>query len=636
VTFSPTGPSPVARSREKADSEKLDLIALEAQEILELNASNPKKPVPESDKHKDSAFHAYSHRKRNIFLGVAILILAISTPAYADKATTGDNIARGVSIDGIDVGNMSSAKAEEILEPKASRAIETPLTFQLGDDKVLISSQDLTLSYDVGKTVKNAHDINRTYNPLEVIPSFFARTFSDKEASLVSNYNKDQFETSINNLVNHFSKGRVDAGVVIEGTNVKVIRPQSGDGVSHEQIESALKSAINTFGREPIELKEEKVEAQISLEEAQNTAETLKTMFSRDSVLTTPSGNKVNITKEQLAASVVITPKNRDLVITIDEAKLRTALVDQLSAIEVAPQDASFDVSGNSVNVIPSISGKQIDFKQATKEWIAGKHQFNVKIANVEPTRNTEWAKSLNITEPVASFTTNFPAGQERVKNIRRASEVVSGTVLEPGQKFSLNEALGPRTAASGYVQAPAFAVDKGFYEDFGGGVSQYSTTLFNAFYMGGYEHIAHKPHTIYISRYPKGREATLNYGSVDMSFRNDSNSGVLIRSSVGSTSVTVVIYGNKEGRTVTMEGPNELSRTEYTTEYVDDPTMPAGKEKQLEAGYPGIVVENIRIIEKPGAEPKRERYRWSYKMIPRKVARGTQQPSTTPSVPVS
>src|SRR5690606_14689469 len=115
-----------------------------------------------------------------------------------------------------------------------------------------------------------------------------------------------------------------------------------------------------------------------------------------------------------------------------------------------------------------------------------------VGVIDVEPTRNTAWAQKLNITEVVSSFSTNFPAGQERVKNIRRAAEQTDNTILEPGQTFSLDKTLGRRTAENGYVRAPVYSDKDGFFEDFGGGASQFSTTLFNAAFIGGYKDISH------------------------------------------------------------------------------------------------------------------------------------------------
>ncbi|MGH8983118.1 MAG: VanW family protein, partial [Acidimicrobiia bacterium] len=238
----------------------------------------------------------------------------------------------------------------------------------------------------------------------------------------------------------------------------------------------------------------------------------------------------------------------------------------------------------------------------------------------------TEAAQALNITELVSEFTTNHAAGQPRVHNIHRAADIVNNTLVLPGETFSLNDTLGSRDCANGWVAAGAFSTQDGFYEECGGGVSQFSTTLFNATFFGGYEDVAHTPHTIYISRYPMGREATLNYGSIDNEFKNNSSSGVLIKTSYTDASITVSYYGNREGRIVTAEGPNVVETIPIETVYEDTPLLPAGQQVPAEGenGYVGYKVENFRIIERPGQAPVRERFYWEYDMRPVKILRGT------------
>jgi len=123
------------------------------------------------------------------------------------------------------------------------------------------------------------------------------------------------------------------------------------------------------------------------------------------------------------------------------------------------------------------------------------------------------------------------------------------------------------------------------------------------------------------------GREATLNYPSIDNKFRNDSRSGVLIRTFYSSTSITVALYGNREGRTCRAEGPNVLETIPPSVEYVDDPTLPAGTERVIREGTTGYVVENFRIISRPGQPERRERFVTRYAMRPTRVARGTAPP---------
>jgi vancomycin resistance protein YoaR len=105
----------------------------------------------------------------------------------------------------------------------------------------------------------------------------------------------------------------------------------------------------------------------------------------------------------------------------------------------------------------------------------------------------------------------------------------VDGTVLKPGDTFSLNGIVGERTAGNGFTEG--FIISDGvFKEDFGGGVSQVATTTFNAMFFAGLKDVEHKPHSFYIDRYPVGREATVAWPSVDLKFQNDTPYGVLVQ----------------------------------------------------------------------------------------------------------
>jgi vancomycin resistance protein YoaR len=275
---------------------------------------------------------------------------------------------------------------------------------------------------------------------------------------------------------------------------------------------------------------------------------------------------------------------------------------------------------------VPAVPGRTVDLAPVADAILAEQRAITTTTTALPAALTTEAAQALNITEKVSEFTTNFTAGQPRVQNIHRAADIVNNTLVRPGETFSLNDTLGPRRCELGWTSAPAFSTNEGFYEECGGGVSQFSTTLFNATFFGGYRDIAHTPHSIFISRYPMGREATLGYGSIDNKFQNDSNSGVLIQTSHTDTSVTVAYYGNREGRVVTAEGPNVIEEIPPGVEYIDWPLLPAGQEAEVagETGFTGYKVENFRIIVRPGQAPQRERFYWEYDMRPRKVLRGT------------
>jgi hypothetical protein len=150
--------------------------------------------------------------------------------------------------------------------------------------------------------------------------------------------------------------------------------------------------------------------------------------------------------------------------------------------------------------------------------------------------------------ERVARFTTFFDCCQARVTNIRTMAAAVDGTVVLPGHTFSIDELIGPRTSAKGYLPAPYLQNGEGRCCAVGGGVSQFGTTIHNAVFWGGYQIDRHQPHSGWISRYPLGIEATLVYSSIDYRFTNNTPNPVTIRTSTTATSVTVEIWGNQGG----------------------------------------------------------------------------------------
>ena len=114
------------------------------------------------------------------------------------------------------------------------------------------------------------------------------------------------------------------------------------------------------------------------------------------------------------------------------------------------------------------------------------------------------------------------------------------------------------------------------------------------------------------ISKHQSILRMTLNYGTIDLRIQNDYKSGILVKTYVSNSSVTVTFYGNKEGREVILEGPNTLSEKPVEKEITEDPTLAAGKEIQSDKGYPGSTVENIRIIKRPGKPDKVDRLVWT------------------------
>ena len=606
-----------------ANGIEIDEIDLRDEIAIDNKSTKPelgfKKPVP-----------IWKNKKRIL----AIMVLIFFTLIYSEQGLYATDILPGIKIGGIGFGTKSKSDAKELLEKTSDKVTSTPFTLELEDKSISVSSQDLNLKYNNSKTIDAAYKKQKAYLPTSVVTSFFSRRLGMSNIVPTYTVDKNKLKAVSLNISNELSSGRVDAEVIITGTKVSVNEPVAGEGISRTDVEKVLLNQIETFSNEKVKLPKKNVEAKITSKEANAVANKVKNIFSSNVSITIPNGNILTITPEQMSSAISIINNQTSLKINIDETKLRASIADQLLKVEVKPVDATFAVNGTSVTVINSTAGQKVDMRSTIKSIINGNHSINALLVDDLPKHDTKWAQSLNITEQVSTFTTSFTPGQIRVKNIARAAEVVNNTVIEPNKTFSLNETLGKRTAENGYFKAPVYSADDGFTEDFGGGASQFSTTMFNASWIGGYKDMQHVPHSIYISRYPKGREATLNYGTIDLRIQNDYKSGILVKTYVSNSSVTVTFYGNKEGREVILEGPNTLSEKPVEKEITEDPTLAAGKEIQSDKGYPGSTVENIRIIKRPGKPDKVDRLVWTYSMVKSKVRLGTKP--TEPAAPVA
>lgn len=164
--------------------------------------------------------------------------------------------------------------------------------------------------------------------------------------------------------------------------------------------------------------------------------------------------------------------------------------------------------------------------------------------------------------ELVSRFTTYHDCCKNRVTNIHVMAREVDGYVVMPGQTFSIDEVVGPRTSSGGYLPAPYLINGEGACCAVGGGVSQFGTTMYNAIFWGGYEVVQHQPHSGWISRYPLGIEATLVYNAIDLKFTNDTTTPIYIKTSYTSTSITVELWGNQGGWQVSGYHPRGAHRS--------------------------------------------------------------------------
>jgi vancomycin resistance protein YoaR len=325
-------------------------------------------------------------------------------------------------------------------------------------------------------------------------------------------------------------------------------------------------------------------------------------------------GNGVPIEPAVLRTALRFRQDPPDLRVRLDPDVLYEDIKDAFSTREQPYRDARFQVNGSSVRVVSSRIGRSLDMDAVAQEILdAPGTAVRARFKVTRPETTTAELKSLGITEEISEFTTPYSCCEPRVTNIQRAAEILDGTIIPAGNAFSLNDALGQRTEDRGFVEAPQIAA--GQLEDaVGGGVSQVATTLYNAAFFGGMELIAHTPHQFWISRYPKGREATVSWGGPELVFRNDWDAAVLLSVYAGSNGITVRMFSSALGRHVETTTGEATDVKQPEVKETENPDLPPGaREVKQEMGGSGFTISYTRTVTVDGDVKRDETFRWTY-----------------------
>jgi vancomycin resistance protein YoaR len=192
----------------------------------------------------------------------------------------------------------------------------------------------------------------------------------------------------------------------------------------------------------------------------------------------------------------------------------------------------------------------------------------------------------MRIRERVGVYETTYGGDANRIHNVQLVAHLVDRKLIAPGATFSFNDTTGERTADKGFREAPVI-INGELQTGLGGGVCQVSTTVFNAAYEAGLPILARTNHALYIDHYPQGRDATVNYPDIDLRFVNDTGNWLLLRTWVGSSSLTVALYGTPVHRRVVSETKPLVVTGPPPVKRMRDPSLFADQRVVEETGEP-------------------------------------------------
>lgn len=237
-----------------------------------------------------------------------------------------------------------------------------------------------------------------------------------------------------------------------------------------------------------------------------------------------------------------------------------------------------------------------------------------------------------SIREVVSTFTTRFSAGNRpRSSNIKLAASKLNGVVILPGEKLSFNDTVGRRTLKGGFQLAGVYVNGK-HDTGVGGGICQVSTTLYNASLFANLKILRRSNHSLPVPYVPIGRDATVDYGSLDLAVQNTTDHPIAVTSHYVPGALTFRILGTKVPGLevkVTQAGAKAWDRG---TKTVVDKSLPANTRKVIEKGSRGLSTMTYRSVYMNGTLVSKETLGKSYyNGAVRVVAVGAGAPTKPP-----
>ncbi|MBP2364945.1 VanW family protein [Pseudonocardia parietis] len=550
----------------------------------------PDGPGPAGGDSGDGDGDGDSGRKRPTGLIIAAAVLGVLVLGYVgDLAFSSGSVPRGVTVAGQEIGGMSRAAATEKLQAAIEPRSSAPVPVQAGEVRSEIDPKAAGLQVDYERTLDEAGE--QPLNPITRISSFF----TDRDVQVINSADDRAVRTALEQMAPLVMKEPKEGTVEFEGLTPVPVEPEPGQQLDVEAAIGVVEQQWAS-GR-PVQLPLIVEQAVTTPADVQQAIEEVAKPAVSGPLTITGEGSNATIPPEDIAKALSFTADPQGtakLKPVIANKTLEDSAKPQLESTEKPAVDARLDFASTPPKVIPSQDGRGIDYDATFTNLLPiltgeGPRQVAAIYAQKPAEITTADLESLGNAGEIGSFTTGGFAADSG-QNIKRAAEAIDGQIIQPGETFSLNEVTNPRNLANGYVEA-------GIIEDghpargVGGGVSQIATTLYNASYFAGMTDVEHKEHSYYISRYPVAREATVFNNLIDVKFRNDGPTAVLIKTAWTPSNVTVTFLGQKMWEVSSSTGP----RTSPTEPQLVN--IPAGEPCSPSNGSPGFTATDTRTM---------------------------------------
>ena len=560
-------------------------------------------------------------------LGVLVGVVFAGSPA---------RVAEGVTIAGVEVGGLTAAEARTLLEERAERVARVPVVFTVGERRFPIKATALGVEADWAAAVASALSEGSGFAPVRGYKRLQTRFLGTEIAPPVGAYTA-ALDYKLGQLATAIDRGHVEAKLVRRGLAVTVVPGQIGRTLERNEAADVIVRALAQLGRaRPVPLPVSIDPIDVTADDLAPAAQRARIAFSAPVRLV--SDEKIWKLPRWRLAELIALPSGSSLELSIAGAKADAWFARLGKNVERPPVDARFVTSSGAISIVPSKPGLEIDVPATAESLLSAAVSPTARSAQLalvtsQPALTTADAKGLGIVRRLGTYSTLNAGTYNRITNLRRAIELLSGALVAPGGTFSFNDRIGPRTLERGFLPAPVIIRDE-YEEAVGGGVSQVATTVFNAAWESGVKIAERNPHSLYISRYQLGRDATVNYPDLDLKFVNDTPKWILVAASWDGGGITVSLYGGGPERrvesgegTMRITAPARIRRS-------PDPMLERGTEIVEEEGSEARVTSVTRTVYgETGGVLRDETWNTSYRGEYRIIRVGTK-PKPKPKKP--
>ena len=540
----------------------------------------PKEQEKEMKKMEDDLKKQKAKRKKRIIvisviIGILLIIALFISTIFALINIGNNKIIDGVSICGIDISGLTKEEAKQKLEEMYNPKREKEIKLQHGEYETTISPILMEVDYKIDDAVESAYKIGKSSNIFVNNYEILFTLINKKDIELEMTINEETTKQTIEDMNINLSDVVIESSYSIEEDELIITKGKAGIKIDTDKLIEQIKERLNSK-----ETNDETIEIPVVNKEP----------------------DAIDI--EKIHEEIYKEPENAYIV------------------------DEPFEVH-------PEVEGIDFDVEAAKETLKEEKEEYIIPLIITKPEVTLDQLGEKAFPDQLSTFTTRYDVSDvDRTTNLRLACQKINGTVLLAGETFSYNDVVGARTVAAGYKNAKIYEAGQ-VVDGLGGGICQISSTLYNSALLANMEIVERRNHQFVTSYVEAGRDATVVYGSTDFKFKNTRKYPVRIVATANAGIATISIYGIKEEEEYTFKfSPKVISTIPYSTQYIDDPTLPKGTEVVKQKGTNGQIVETYMTKLLNGKVVSTELLsRDTYNAMTRIVRRGTQEVKNSDNV---